>query len=279
MAKIKVSSTQFDLKRLNAPEEFWQRVEKLCQQAAGEGSQILQFPEYFSLSWLLSLNGQDFTKALNGFPSAEVEFHRRFKEISKKLNMVIVAGSVPTIWRERRVNRSFIYMPDGRQFEQDKQNMTRFEDEEWSVTKGQPAFKIFEWKGATIGVAICYDVEFPDYAKELNSLDVDLILVPSCTDDVHGYWRVRHCAQARAVEGQVYVVMSSIVGGDPKHPEIDAHYGRAGFFTPCDKDFPERGVLGEGALNQEGVHTETLDFALIEKVRQHGTVLNRRDNK
>lgn len=278
MPKLKVSSTQFDLRRLSKPEEFWQRVEALCQKAASQGSQILQFPEYFSLSWLLSLNNHDFPKALDGFAAVEELFHKKFAELSRSLNMVICAGSVPVIWRQRRVNRSFIYLPDGRRFEQDKRNMTRFEDEEWSVATGQPVVKIFEWKGATIGVAICYDIEFPDYAKELMMKDVDLVLVPSCTDDIHGYWRVRHCAQARGVEGQVYVVMSSIVGGDPAHPEIDAHYGRAGFFTPCDKDFPEEGVLGQGTLNQEDVHTYTLDLGLLEKVRQHGTVLNRRDN-
>jgi predicted amidohydrolase len=156
--------------------------------------------------------------------------------------------------------------------------MTRFEDEEWSVATGQPVVRIFEWKGATIGIAICYDVEFPEYVRKLVQKDVDLILVPSCTDDIHGYWRVRHCAEARGVEGQVYVVMSSIVRNDPAHPEIDAHYKQAGWFTPCDKAFPPGGILALGNLNQEDVATHLLDFALIEDVRKNGTVLNRRDN-
>ena len=279
MTKLKVASTQFDLRRLSAPEEFWQRVEGLAKAAATEGAQVLQYPEYFALSWLGSLNGDDFAKALDGFAAVEDEFHRRFATLSKETDQAICAGTVPMRLHGRRVNRSFIYLPDGRRLFQDKQNMTRFEDEEWSVQQGDPQLPVFKWKGATVGVAICYDIEFPDYAKALMKKDVDLILVPSCTDDVHGYWRVRHTAQSRAVEGQTYVVMSSIVGGNPKHPEIDVHYGRAGFFTPCDKEFPEEGVLAQGTLNQEGVSVATLDMSLIERVRINGTVLNRRDNK
>lgn len=277
--KIKVASTQFDLKGLKDPQEFWDRVERLAKSASGQGAKLLQFPEYFALSWMLSHHGQKFSAALDGFSKLAAEFDKHFFELAKTYDMAIVAGSVPVVEGGRRVNRSFVYFPDGKRLFQDKLNMTRFESEEWSVAKGQPQIGVFEWQGVRWGIAICYDVEFPEYVRELVQKDVDIIIVPSCTDDVHGYWRVRHCAEARGVESQSYVVMSSIVGGDPHHPEINVHHGAAGFFTPCDVGFPEGGILRVGDLNQENVHVAELDIDALVKVRANGTVLNRRDQK
>jgi predicted amidohydrolase len=278
MSKMKIASTQFDLKAVSTPNEFWERVEKLARIAADAGAQVLQFPEYFSLSWLLARHGRTFSSALDGFTGAVAEeFHRKFKELTQRHQMVILAGTVPVIHEGRRVNRAFTYLPKGERIFQDKYNMTRFENEEWSVAAGVKEVSSFEWQGVKFGVAICYDVEFPEYVRTLVKKDIDVILVPSCTDDVHGYWRVRHCAEARAVESQSYVIMSSIVGGDLKHPEIGSHYGAAGFFTPCDVGFPEGGMLGSGTLNKEDVHVFELDFEKLKKIRVNGTVLNRRD--
>ncbi len=278
MPKLKVSSTQFDLRPLKEPDEFWQRVESLIRKAGDQDSQLILFPEYFVLSWLLSLTNQNFQAALEKFDDVRPEFHDRFTSYAQQFQTIIVAGSVPFPLRSRRVNRSFTYLPDGRRFEQDKQNMTRLEDEQWLIHGGHHNIRFWEWKSAGLGVAICYDIEFPAYTRELTKKDVDVILVPSCTTDIHGYWRVRHCAQARAVESQTYVVVSSLVGGHPNIPGLQSLYGRAGFYTPCDTDFPEEGVLGLGNLNQEDVHTHLLDVALLNKVREQGTVLNRRDN-
>ena len=277
MASLRVSATQFDIRKIETPDDFWARVEALIKQAGAEDSQLILFPEYFALPWLLSLHNQNFEKALDGFDDVKTQYHSRFQELAKQYQLIIVAGSVPVFMRVRRVNRCFTYLPDGRKFEQDKQNMTRFENEKWNVSAGHPNIRFWEWKGAGLGVAICYDIEFPAYTKELTKKDADLILVPSCTGDIHGYWRVRHCSQARAVESQTYVVMSSLVGGNPALPDLDTLYGRAGLFTPCDVDFPEEGVLGLGAINEEGVITKSLDIKLLHKVRVEGTVLNRRD--
>ena len=277
MAKFRVSVTQFDLRRMQRPNEFWLRVENLLRVAATKDSQMIVFPEYFTLSWLLAHNEQDFAKAMEGFAALEEEFHAKFLALAKQFQSVVVAGSVPFALRGRKLNRSFIYLPDGRKFEQDKQYMARFETETWNIVSGPPNIRFFEWKGAGLAVALGYDVEFPTYTGELLDKDIDLIVVPSRTTGIHGYWRVRHCSQARAVELQTYMIMSSVVGGDIQHEEIARHYGRGGFFSPCDVFFPEQGVLGLGELNIEGVTTQELDLGLLEKVRVGGSVLNRRD--
>lgn len=277
MGILKISATQFDMKPVQNPDDFWPRVETLVKQAASDDSQLILFPEYFALPWLLALHKQDFTKALDAFDDVKAQFHNHFQDLAKQYQLIIVAGSVPLMMRVRRVNRNFTYLPDGRKFEQDKQNMTRYENEQWEVSAGHPNIRFWEWRGAGLGVALGYDIEFPAYTKELTKKDSDFILVPSFTGDVHGYWRVRHCSQARAVESQTYVIMSSLVGQNPAIPGLNKGYGRGGIFTPCDVDFPEEGVMALGTLNEEGVVTKALDIKLLHKVRVEGTVLNRRD--
>lgn len=277
MPTLRVSATQFSVDPIKNPDDFWARVEDLVRTAAKSYSQLILFPEYFTLPWLLALNQQNFEKALDGFSAQKTLFFERFLDLAKQFQITIVAGSAPVTLRTKTVNRAFVFLPDGRHFEQDKQHLTRFEKEVWNLSPGAHNIRFWEWRSGALGVAMSYDIEIPAYTEELVSKDVDTILLPSATGDVHGYWRVRHCAQARAVESQSYVVMSSLVGQNEAIPPFRGFYGRAGFFSPCDRGFPDDGVLALGELNQEGLLTETLKIGQLHQVRTEGTTLNRRD--
>ena len=52
-----------------------------------------------------------------------------------------------------------------------------------------------------------------------------LILVPSCTDTVAGYERVRLAAAARAMENQCFVAMAPTVGAAPWSGALDVNRG------------------------------------------------------
>ena len=153
--------------------------------------------------------------------------------------------------------------------------MTRFESEHWGIMSGQRRVKVFSWRGVRFSIAVCYDVESPRYANEIAKRNIDMIFVPSCTDDVHGYWRVRHCAEARAIETQSYVIVTSTVGGDPRFEEIYPNYGKATFLGPCDVGFHDDGCILDGNLNVEDIFVTSLDLAALKNVRRKGTVLNR----
>lgn len=104
-------------------------------------------------------------------------------------------------------NRAFLFRPDGSSDHQDKLQMTRFENERWGIGAGD-TIKTFDTAFGRIGIDICYDSEFPLIARRQVEQGADVILVPSCTDTLAGYWRVRIGCQARALENQCYVVQS-----------------------------------------------------------------------
>ena len=62
----------------------------------------------------------------------------------------------------------------------------------------------------------------------------EVITIPFWTETKNGYLRVRHCAQARAIENECYVAISGSVGNIPKVENMDIQYSQAAIFTPSD---------------------------------------------
>lgn len=290
---MKVAAAQFSLKTVGSEGQFWSRVEKAIKKAAHDGCETVVFPEYFSLSYALCVtNKGTFRERLLGFEREVRSFYERFQDLSDRNEILIVAGTHPAasaLLAEATsgssagadspllVNRCPIFRPRQPLLIQDKMQMTRFESEEWKVTPGPRQLTVFNWHQFKCAVAICYDVEFPQLSRALVAADVDLLFVPSCTEAFHGYWRVRHCAAARAVEGQLCAVVSSCVEGDPQFSEIDVHYGQGAILGPCDGPFPKAGLLAEGEIGDDDLVSATVRLNDLRHLRTAGAVFNQHD--
>ena len=112
------------------------------------------------------------------------------------------------------MNRAPLIAPDGRLAFQDKMAMTRFEAERWGVAAGAGP-QVFDTPWGRLGVSICYDAEFPKHVRAQVEAGAWLVLVPTCTDSLHGFNRVRFACQARALENQCFVAMAPTVGEAP----------------------------------------------------------------
>jgi predicted amidohydrolase len=104
-------------------------------------------------------------------------------------------------------------------------------------------------------------------------------VVPSCTDDRQGFLRVRYCAQARAIENQMYVIHAVTVGSLPQVPAVSLNYGAASILTPSDFPFSNDGILREGMANHEMMIVGELNLATIEESRSGGSVLPLTDSQ
>jgi len=175
-------------------------------------------------------------------------------------------------------NQCSVFAPSGGHGIQRKLHMTRFESEEWKVSPGT-RLRVFETDLGTIAVTVCYDVEFPELARAAARCGAFLLVVPSCTDERQGYLRVRYCAQARAIENQMYVVQASTVGSLPMVPAVSLNYGQAAIMTPSDFSFSRDGILAEGTPNQESMVIGELNLVTIRESRENGTVLPLRDSR
>lgn len=275
---MKIATAAYPLDPLTSWADYAAKIEDWVKTAATEGANLLVFPEYGAME-LAMLAGPEVANDLEGSMKAVSdlipEADALHAELAAKYKVHICAASAPVYdpaFGARPVNRARLFSPDGGCGIQDKQIMTRFERRPMDVAPGSP-LRLFDTALGKIGILTCYDSEFPMLGRALQ--DADLILVPSCTEALSGYWRVRIGAMGRALENQCVTVMSSIVGPAEWNQVADMNTGMGGIFGPPDVGFPETGVLAEGTLNTPGWTYAEVDLNAIAHVRADGRVLNR----
>jgi predicted amidohydrolase len=238
------------------------------------------FPEYGAME-LASLDPAtmgDLSGSLASVSALVPRVDALHAALSARLGLHILAASLPCALPDGRyVNRARLFAPNGKMGIQDKLIMTRFEREEWGVSGAVGPLRLFQTSLGKIGVTICYDSEFPLLARALVEAGMELLLVPSCTETAHGYWRVRLGAQARALEGQCYALHSPTVGAADWSPAVDMNRGAAALYGPPDRGFPADGVVAIGEMDAAQWLFAEVDLAKVAELRAAGTVLNRRD--
>lgn len=273
---MKLASAAYPMEWFQDWSGYEAKLRAWVSEAAGQGADLLVFPEYGAME-LASLAGDAvrgtteaaLRAASDHLPAAD----RLHQALAQEFGVYILAASGPAFDDERPVNRARFFGPSGAVVIQDKQIMTMFERAPMDVVPGGPLVAI-ETALGTVGILICYDVEFPLLGRALIEAGVDILLAPSCTDSLAGYWRVRVGAMARALEGQCAVVHSPTIGTLDWCPVVDENTGAAAIYGPPDIGFPSTGVLAEGALNHPGWVIADLSREAIQEVRRAGQVRN-----
>ncbi|MAQ37028.1 MULTISPECIES: carbon-nitrogen hydrolase family protein [Thioclava] len=251
------------------------KVSAWVAEAAGQGAQLLVFPEYGAME-LASLGGAevagDLEAALVHVAGLRADMEALFADLAAEHGVHILAPSGPVIDGSKRVNRASLFGSGGLIGHQDKAIMTRFEREIWHVDAGE-VLVLFDTALGKIGVTICYDSEFPLLARALAEAGAEIILVPSCTDTLAGNNRVRIGAMARALENQCLTVQAPTVGDALWCPAVDENRGTAAIFAPPDGLWPESGTVAEGAPDSPGWTFATVDLGRVTQSRTAGTVL------
>lgn len=280
MNPFRVAALQYFIRPVRSFDDFRQQIEGLVETAEDYKCQLLVFPEYFSTQLLtLTDTRRPMPDQIRGLADQSWRIDELFAGLARRSGLYIVGGTVPVLGDQGDVifNQSTVYGPAGTCGRQRKLHMTRFESEDWNVAAGH-RLRVFETAFGRIALNICYDVEFPELARAAARAGATILIVPSCTDDRQGYFRVRYCAQARAIENQLYVVLACTVGSLPMVPAISLNYGQAAILTPSDFPFARDGIRAEGVPNQESMIIGELDLPVLIESRSTGTVLPLRDS-
>lgn len=281
MERIRLASLQYFIRPVQTFDQFRDQVDALVETAADYDCNLLVFPEYFTVQLLtLGKVKRPIREQIRDLARQVPQYIELMSELALRRHIYIVAGSIPVAddAADRIYNQSFFFGPSGDYGIQRKLHMTRFETEDWDVSAGL-GFKVFDTQFGKIAIAICYDVEFPEFARAAARAGANILIVPSCTDERQGYLRVRYCAQARAIENQMYVVTSHTVGSLPMVPAVSLNYGQAAILTPSDFPFSRDGILAEGNPNQEMMVIGELNLHTIMDSRTTGTVLPLNDSR
>jgi len=276
---VRIASAQYDIGCFAHWDDYAAKLTRWVAEAAPR-AELLVFPEYgaMELASLLPAPARaDLGLQIAGMQALLPGFMSLHRALAMQHRIYLLAASSPVEVRPGiYCNRAHLFSPEGNVGWQDKQVMTRFENERWGISAGAPA-RVFDTQLGHLAVAICYDVEFPALVRRQVEAGAELILAPSCTDGLAGYHRVRIGCQARALENQCAVVQSCTVGEAPWSEAVDVNVGAAGVFVPPDSGLPENGVVAGGTLNAAQWLFAELDLAALARVREEGQVLNHRD--
>ncbi|GIP39357.1 hypothetical protein J31TS4_26370 [Paenibacillus sp. J31TS4] len=275
--KLRASAVQYHLHTITGFSEFADQVTHYVKTAQEFGADFVLFPEFLTTQ-LLSFPVDGKAQTIDDLPRYTEAYYALFSSLAGRTGMHLIGGTHVIRKEGRLYNAAHLFYPDGRIEEQAKLHLTPTEVKEWKLAPGD-GLRVFDTAKGRIAMLTCYDIEFPEIVRMARAMGADVIFCPSCTDDRHGFYRVRYSCHARTIENQVYVVTTGTVGSLPTVDFMRANYGQAAIITPNDIPFPHRGIMTEGEINDDMVITGDLDLSLLAEVREAGSVTTWRDRR
>lgn len=262
--KVKIALIQ---SRVTADKgENLRHAAELAHIAAGEGTEIAILPEIFNCPY-----------DTRSFPLYAEEAGGRswevLAEIARREKLLLIGGSIPEREGGKLYNTSFVFSPLGEQlarhrkahlFDINIEGRQSFRESE-TFSPGDGA-TLFDYEGRRYGLAICFDIRFPELFRKMALEGAEAVFVPAAFNMTTGplHWELSF--RMRAVDNQLFTV-----GCAPARDATGSYVSYANSII-CD---PWGQVLCRAGTEAE-VCVAELDFALISKVRQQLPLLSAR---
>ena len=275
---IRLGLIQWQMRSLGNLEALFEQSEFFIDVVSGYSCDFAVFPELFIAPLMADYNHLTEAEAIRELAKHSEPIRKRFQELAISYNINIISGSMPYLENGNLYNVGFLCKRDGTSEMYTKIHITPNEAQHWGM-KGGSEIKTFDTDCGKIGIMICYDVEFPEVARIMADEGMNILFVPFLTDTQNAYIRVKHCAQARAIENECYVAIAGCVGNLPKVNNMDIQYAQAAVFTPSDFAFPSNGIKAEATPNTEMTLIVDVDLRLLKELHEHGSVRILKDRR
>jgi predicted amidohydrolase len=202
VAKLNITLAQMNI-ALGDVRRNMGRAEELVAEAARRGSHLVLLPELWTTGYALS-QGKELASTLNTGTFAEVSALALQHKISVVGSMLEKRGTAVA-------NTAAFMAPNGRSMGvYRKLHLFRLMDEDRWLQPGEAPLALDLPWGRT-GIAICYDLRFPELFRRYSVDGAKIILIPAEWPMPRiEHWRT--LLQARAIENQCYIVACNTVG-------------------------------------------------------------------
>lgn len=275
---VRLGLVQWQMRPYKDISELMEQVDYFIDAVSAYRCDFVMFPEFFNAPLMAAYNDFSTSDSIRELAKFTKPLRDKFVALAVNYNINIVAGSLPEMQEDGLYNVGYLCKRDGSYEKYEKIHVTPDEAKVWGL-KGGTEIKTFNTDCGKIGVLICYDVEFPELSRIMALEGMNILFVPFLTDTQNGYSRVRHCAQARAIENECYVAIAGSVGNLPKVHNMDIQFAQSVVFTPCDFAFPTNGVKAEATANTEMILVADVDIDLLKELHQFGAVKNLKDRR
>lgn len=277
-SNVRLALIQWQMRLFKDLNALLEQIEFFIDGASAYESDFILFPEYFHAPLMAEFNHLPEAEAIRKLTTYTEAIREKFVEFAISYNSNIITGSMPTLTDGKLHNVGWLCRRNGTYEKYEKLHVTPSERFDWGMAGGN-SLRAFDTDCGRIGVLICYDVEFPELARLLADDGVNILFVPFLTDTQNGYTRVRHCAQARAIENECFVAIAGCVGNLPKVHNMDIQYAQSAVFTPSDFAFPTNAVKAEATPNTEMTLIVDVDLDLLKDLHYFGSVRTLTDRR
>lgn len=182
-----------------------QQAERMVREAASKGAQVVALPEMFNTPY-----SAKFFQRYAEEDGGPVE--RRLASLAKSCGVYLIAGSVPERCEGRIYNTCYVYDRTGERIGKHRKihlfdvnvkgGVSYLESE---VLDPGDQVTIIETEYARIGIAICYDIRFPELFRMMTLAGAQMIVLPASFNMTTGpaHWELT--LRARALDNQVYL--------------------------------------------------------------------------
>ncbi len=198
---MKISIAQFKSK-LGALDENFSTAERLIE--AARNSDAILLPELWSTGY--------YPTPAENFADIDGQRTKTFlSTLAKKFSVNIIGGSTLVNDGGNLFNRCHVANRRGEIVAAyDKAHLFSFAGEEKVFTAGDKLSTV-ELDGVTCGLAICYDLRFPEFVRKLAVNGAEILFVPAA-------WSLKRLTprriltKARAIENQMFVAFANSAG-------------------------------------------------------------------
>ncbi|MFL0196401.1 carbon-nitrogen hydrolase family protein [Clostridium sp. WILCCON 0269] len=248
------------------------KAKKMIYEAAKKGANIVALPEMFNCPYNIK-HFREYAEMDN----CKEETLNMMSSTAKEMGIYLVGGSIPEVDERGNIyNTSFVFDDKGvvigkhrkvHLFDIDIKDKITFKESE-VLTAGNKV-TILDTKWGKIGVAICYDIRFPELIRIMALKGAKIIFIPAAFNTTTGpsHWEILF--RSSAVENQLYMVGIS--------PARNVNYSYIAYGNSLVAD--PWGNIVNILDEKEGILLSEIDLDYINEVRESLPLLkHRRDD-
>lgn len=210
--KVRLAAAHFKPRGGKSPADNCRMFAPLIEEAARQRADIIVLGEILTAI----NNGHTMVEAAEPIPGPSTDY---FAGLAKKHNLHIVIGILE---RDGHVvyNAAVLLGPEGNIIGKYRKTALPTGEVQGGVAPGDE-YPVFRTRFGKVGMMVCYDVTFPEVARQLANRGAEVIALPI-------YGGHRTLAAARAIENHIYLVSSTYMPPEDywmRSGVID-HYGR-----------------------------------------------------
>lgn len=233
------------------------KTEAILREAAGNGAQAAMLPELFCCQYR-SASFRMFAER------GSADIVERLAEWAEKYSLLLVGGSVAEVEDGNMYNTCYVFDRHGRQLAKYRKthlfeaHLPTLHSCEADFFAPGDSIAVFDTEFGRMGIAICFDIRFPELFRAMAMRGAELVFVPAQFTMTTGPKNWEAFTRTRAIDDQIFVA------GCCAATDERIHWRSWGHSTVVS---PNTETLCEGGTGEEILYAD-IDLGVVDEVRR-----------